>query len=305
MELTPGVTPTPSARRGHGAEPSSWYLAPALFFFGVFGIVPLVVAVGLSFTTWDGLTPPRFTGLDNWVDELSDPVTYNALWLTLQVIVVSWVAQTPLSLLLGVFTAGRQRYRAVLAALYFLPLILSAAAIGIAFKALLDPNYGLAHAFEVKALVQDWLGNTDLVLYTVIVVIAWQFIPFHSLLYQAGARQIPPSLYEAAQIDGAGRVQQFFSITVPQLKNTIIASSTLMVVGSLTYFDIVFILTQGGPGYATRLLPLDMYLTGFQASQLGSASVLAVLLVIIGLVLASVITKVSGFNRMTSQQEGG
>ncbi|MGI3786604.1 MAG: hypothetical protein ACRYG2_38150, partial [Janthinobacterium lividum] len=87
--------------------------------------------------------------------------------------------------------------------------------------------------------------------------------------------------------------------------NTIIASSTLMVVGSLTYFDIVFILTQGGPGYATRLLPLDMYLTGFQASQLGSASVLAVLLVLIGLVLAVAITKVSGFNRMTSQQEGG
>ena len=125
-------------------------------------------------------------------------------------IVVSWVAQTPLSLLLGVFSAGRQRYRAVLAALYFLPLILSAAAIGIAFKALLDPNYGLAGAFKVRVLVQDWLGNTDLVLYTVIVVIAWQFIPFHSLLYQAGARQIPALLYEAAQIDGAGRVQQFF-----------------------------------------------------------------------------------------------
>ncbi|KRC51963.1 ABC transporter [Leifsonia sp. Root227] len=286
------------------SAPSGWLVVPALVFFLVFAIAPLLIALGLSFTSWDGLTAPVFNGIANWVNQLSDPVTYNALWLSFQVIVFSWIVQTPLSLLLGVFTAGRQKYRSVLAALYFLPLILSSAAIAIAYKALLDPNYGIGAALGIPFLSQDWLGNPALVLYVVIFVIAWQFIPFHSLLYQAGARQIPASLYEAAQIDGAGRVKQFFFITIPQLKNTIIASSTLMVVGSLTYFDIVYILTQGGPGYATRLLPLDMYLTGFSASDLGGASVLAVILVVIGLLLAAGLTKFSGFNRMSSQQDG-
>ena len=98
---------------------------------------------------------------------------------------------------------------------------------------------------------------------------SWQFIPFHSLIYQGGVRQIPVSMYEAAQIDGAGRIRQFFSITLPQLKYTIITSSTLMVVGSLTFFDLIFVLTAGGPGDATRMLALDMYNTGFQGQPDG------------------------------------
>ncbi|MCH6472384.1 carbohydrate ABC transporter permease [Sinomonas terrae] len=284
--------------------PSSWMVAPALAFFLIFAIVPLILAAVLSFTKWDGINPPAWTGLGNWTRTLSDPVTFQSLGLSFKVIIVSWLVQTPLSLLVGVFTAGRQRYRAVLAALYFLPLILSSAAIGIAFKALLDPNFGLSKAFGIPALAQDWLGNPQLVFYVVIFVIAWQFVPFHSLLYQAGTRQIPTSFYEAAELDGASRMQQFFHITLPQLRYTIVTSSTLMVVGSLTYFDVVYILTQGGPGYSTRLLPLDMYLTGFASSDMGDASVLAMLLVVIGLLLALGLTKLTGFSRMTSQQEG-
>jgi raffinose/stachyose/melibiose transport system permease protein len=138
----------------------------------------------------------------------------------------------------------------------------------------------------------------------VIFVIAWQFVPFHTLLYQAGVRQIPVSLYEAATIDGASRWQQFRHITLPQLRYTIVTSSTLMLTGSLTYFDVVFVLTGGGPGDATRLLPLDMYLTGFAANDMGGASVLAVILVVAGLTLAFVLTKFSGFARMSSEQEG-
>ena len=181
------------------SAPSSWFVVPALALFAAFAIIPLVIALGLSFTSWDGLTAPVFNGISNWVRKLGDPVTYNALWLTLQVIVISWVVQTPMSILIGVFISGKQRYRALLAALYFLPLILSSAAIAIGYKALLDPNYGVGHSFGIPALAQDWLGNPDIVLYVVIFIIAWQFIPFHSLLYQAGTRQIPASLYEACE----------------------------------------------------------------------------------------------------------
>ncbi len=95
-------------------------------------------------------------------------------------------------------------------------------------------------------LSQDWLGEPKLALGVVVFIVSWQFIPFHSLIYQGGVRQIPTSMYEAAQIDGAGRVRQFFSITLPQLKYTIITSSTLMIVGSLTFFDLIFVLTAGG-----------------------------------------------------------
>jgi raffinose/stachyose/melibiose transport system permease protein len=129
-------------------------------------------------------------------------------------------------------------------------------------------------------------------------------VPFHTLIYQGGVRQIPTSFYEAAQIDGAGRVQQFFSITLPHLKYTVITSSTLMAVGSLAYFDLVFVLTGGGPGYSTRLLPLHMYLTGFKANDMGAASALGVVLVVVGLALALLLQRLGGKNRGASQLEG-
>ena len=183
-------------------------------------------------------------------------------------------------------------------------MLFSAAAIGIAFKALLDPNFGLSNAFVLDVLSQDYLGQPKLAFYVVILVISWQFVPFHSLLYQAGVRQIPKTMYEAAQIDGAGRIKQFFSITLPQLKYTIVTSSTLMIVGSLTYFDLIFTLTQGGPGIATRILPLDMYLLGFRSNLMGPASAVAVLLVVVGLVLSLSLQKLSGSDSMESQSEG-
>ncbi|ARC56140.1 Inner membrane ABC transporter permease protein YcjO [Frondihabitans sp. 762G35] len=288
---------------GVGA-PSGWYMAPALGIFALFALVPLVVALWLSFTTWDAISSPVFVGGANWATVLADRGTWHALGLTLEVVALSWLVQTPISLLLGVFVAGTQKYRALLAAIYFLPLILSSAAIGLAFKAILDPNFGLGASVGVSWLKQNWLGSPSLILPVVVFIIAWQFVPLHTLLYQGGVRQIPASLYEAAQIDGASRVQQFFSITLPQLRYTLITSSTLMITGSLTYFDVVFVLTGGVPSSAINILPIDMYVTGFSAAQFGTASVLAIILAVIGLAISLVLTKFSGFNRMSSQQEG-
>ena len=291
-----------ASRRRHG--PSFLMAVPALAFFVVFALAPMVLVVFLSLTRWDGLGSPSWTGFDNWTRLATDPVTRNAVWLTIKVMVFSWLVQTPVSLLLGVFIAGKQRYRTLFAVLYFVPLLLSTAAIAITFKNLLDPNFGLSTAVQAPLLAKDWLGDPNLVLFTVVFVIAWQFVPFHTLLYQAGVRQIPRTIYEAAAIDGAGAVAQFFRITLPQLRYTIVTSSTLMLVGSLTYFDVVFILTGGGPGIATRLLPLDMYLSGFAANEMGRASAVAVVLVVSGLVLSLGLVRFSGFAKMQSQQEG-
>ncbi|BCW35508.1 ABC transporter [Arthrobacter sp. StoSoilA2] len=282
----------------------AWLTVPALIFFVVFALVPLVGVLVLSFANWDGIGAIGAAGLENWSSVLTDPGLYNALGLTFLIMIVSWLVQTPISLLLGVFTAGTQRYRAALAVLYFLPLLLSSAAVAIAYKALLDPNFGLAMGLGLPILAQDWLGVPQLALGLVIFVIAWQFVPFHTLIYQGGVRQIPKSLYEAAQIDGAGIIKQFFHITLPQLKYTIITSSTLMVVGSLTYFDLIFVLTGGGPGNSTRILALDMYLRGFRANLMGPASVIAVILVVIGLVLALFLQRLGGKDKQGSQLEG-
>ena len=299
----PRRTVPPRAVRAGRSGRVAWMALPALGMFIVFGVVPLLGVLALSFAQWDGLGSIHVAGLSNWRSVLSDPGLPHALWVTFLVMFLSWAVQTPLALLIGVFLAGHQRYRAVLAVIYFVPLLLSSAAIAITYKALLDPNFGLGPGLHLGILTQDWLGKPVLALGVVIFVVSWQFVPFHALIYQGGVMQIPASMYEAAAIDGAGRVRQFFSITLPQLKYTIITSSTLMVVGSLTFFDLIFVLTAGGPGDATRVLALDMYKRGFQANLMGPASAIAVILVLVGLGLALLLRRIGG-STSDSQLEG-
>ena len=302
----PGArTAIPSPVAGSGRSVSfAWMALPALIVFVAFGVVPLLGVVGLSFTTWDGLGAITPSGLTSWTAVLTDPGLPHALWVTFLVMALSWLVQTPISLLIGVFVAGHQRYRALLAVLFFVPLLLSSAAIAITYKALLDPNFGLGAGLGIPLLQQDWLGQANLALGVVVFVVSWQFIPFHSLIYQGGVRQIPRSMYEAAELDGAGRIRQFFSITLPQLKYTIITSTTLIVVGSLTFFDLIFVLTAGGPGDATRVLALDMYKTGFQGNEMGTASAIAMILVLLGLALALLLQRLGGRDQSASQLEG-
>ncbi len=214
---TAGVGPTTTTTSGGRSGPVAWMALPALAMFIGFGVIPLVGVLALSFTTWDGIGEIHPSGLTSWRAELSDPGLPHALWVTFEVMILSWAVQTPMSILIGVFLAAHKRYRGFLAVLYFIPLLLSSAAIAITFKALLDPNFGLGPGLHIPLLTQDWLGRSGLALGVVIFVVSWQFIPFHSLIYQGAVRQIPTSMYEAAQIDGAGRVRQFFSITLPQL----------------------------------------------------------------------------------------
>ncbi len=295
-------TERPARRDRSGILP--WLVVPALVFFVGFAVIPLVGVFVLSFTTWDGIGAIQPSGWDSWRTVLADPGLIHAVWITFLVMLVSWAVQTPISILLGTFLAGHQRYRTVLAVAYFIPLLLSSTAIAIAYKALLDPNFGLGAGLGIDFLTQDWLGRPTLAFSLVVFVVSWQFIPFHSLIYQGAVRQIPQSLYEAAQIDGAGRVRQFFSITLPQLKHTLITSSTLMVVGSLTFFDLIFVLTEGGPGDATRVLALDMYKRGFQANLMGPASAIAVILVLVGLAIALLLRRLGGRDATQSQFEG-
>jgi raffinose/stachyose/melibiose transport system permease protein len=299
-----GEAPATAARGGGRTGSVAWMALPALVMFVGFGVIPLIGVLVLSFTSWDGIGAIHPAGFDSWRAVLTDPGLPHALWVTFLVMALSWAVQTPMSILIGVFLAGHQRYREVLAVLYFIPLLLSSAAIAITYKALLDPNFGLGAGLHIPLLTQDWLGKGKLALGVVIFIVSWQFIPFHSLIYQGAVRQIPRSMYEAAEIDGAGRIGQFFHMTLPQLKYTIITSSTLMVVGSLTFFDLIFVLTAGGPGDATRVLALDMYIRGFRGNLMGPASVIAVILVLVGLGLALLLRRLGGGSGSESQLEG-
>ncbi|SHM30155.1 carbohydrate ABC transporter permease [Cryptosporangium aurantiacum] len=287
-------------------RPGFVWAAPAAVFFALFGLVPIAVVVYLSGTSWNGLGTPQWVGTENWAALLDDSDFLPSLRTTALLTVGTWLVQTPLALLLGVWSAGAQRFRAVLSTVFFLPLLLSTAAIALVFVSLLDPNFGLAAQWGKYLGAPDgnFLGDPARALPTVIFVLAWQFVPFHTLLYQAATRQIPASLYEAAQLDGANTVRQFFAITLPQLRNTIVASSVMMLVGSVTYFESVLLLTNGGPGNETKVLPLHMYQEGFVAFDMGYASVLAVLLVIIGTVLSIVVVRATGYHRMASDREG-
>jgi len=267
---------------------------PATLMFLAFGIIPLFGVLGLSFTTWDQIGAIQPTGLTSWKAELSDPGLPHAIWITFEIMILSWAVQTPISILIGVFIAAHKRYRGFLAVLFFIPLLLSSAAISITFKALLDPSFGIGSGFGIDALNQDWLGDSKLAVGVLIFVVSWQYIPFHSLIYQGAVRQIPASMYEASMIDGAGRIRQFFSITLPQIKYTIITSSTLMVVGSLTFFDLIWVLTGGGPGDSTRALAVEMYQKGFKANLMGPASCIAVILVLFGVILAQLLRRLGG-----------
>jgi len=266
----------------------------------------MALVVYLSLTSWRGLGTPQFSGLDNWRRMLRDHELFSSLRITAIFTVGSWLSQTVLSLALGVWAAGRQRNRAVLSAIYFLPLVMSSTAIAIVWSVILDPNFGLAGWLGPLVGFKDGniLGSDNGALAMIIFVGGWQFIPFHTLLYQGAARAVPAVLYQAAVVDGAGRVQQFFNVTLPLIRNTMVTSSVIMLVGTLTSFETVLILTKGGPGTATRILPYEMYARGFQNYEMGYGSAIALVLVVVATALSLITVKLSGYSKMRSTYEG-
>jgi xylobiose transport system permease protein len=303
---------TKLARRGttHRASPArgrpgaAWAL-PGLLFFVLFAVVPMIGVAYLSFTDWDGLGSPRLNGGANWVKLMHDPAIIHATVVTLVLLVGNILVQAPVAILLGVWSAGPQRNRAALSTVFFVPLVLSTAATAVMWRQLLDPNFGVPSKLPwLFGGDGNFVGTTDGAIVSLIAVTSWQFIPFHTLLYQAAARAIPETLYQAAEIDGAGRLRQFLSITLPQLKNTVVTSSTFMVVGGLTAFDIVLVLTNGGPGTDTATLPFRMYQQAFKSYDMGYASAIAVVLLALATGVSLLLVRVTGYDKMQSTLEG-
>jgi len=286
-------------------RPGVVWAVPGLLFFVLFAVVPMAGVLYLSFTDWDGLANPQLIGLANWTRLFQDAAILKATVITLVLLVGNLLVQTPLAILLGVWSAGFQRNRAVLSAVFFVPLVLSTAATAVMWRQLLDPNFGIPSKFPwLFGGDGNFIGTTYGAIISLIAVTSWQFIPFHALLYQAAARAIPTMLYEAAEIDGAGRARQFISITLPAMRNTIVTSSMFMVVGGLTAFEIVLVLTNGGPGTDTSILPFTMYREAFKSYDMGYAAAIAVLLLVVSTAVSIVLVRASGYDKMQSTLEG-
>ncbi|MFD0275213.1 carbohydrate ABC transporter permease [Kitasatospora sp. NPDC127111] len=285
-------------------RPGFVWALPAAVFFLLFALTPLLLVVVLSFTSWDGIGEPRFNGLDNWSALLDDPVMLQSVWTTLLLTALGVVTQTPVSILLGVWAAGQQRNRAVLSAVYFVPLLLSATAVSVVWRAVLDPNFGVPAQLTWLFGDGNLLGSRSGAIGVLTFVGVWQFTPLHALIYQGGARAIPRVLYQAAAVDGAGAVRQFLHVTLPQLRNTVITSVILMVVGGLTTFDTVLILTQGGPGTDTTVTAYYMYQKAFKGFDFGTGSAIALVLVVVATLISLAVVRLSGYDRMRGTTEG-
>src|SRR5579875_1516278 len=307
------LTHSGRAKRDSGGtkvgRPSLLWSLPAITYFALFAIVPLGVVAWLSFTSWDAIGSPHWVGTANWKGMFSDPTFLKSFRITAILTALGIVTQTPIAMLLGVWAAGYQKNRAILSALYFIPLLMSAAAVSVVWVALLNPYFGLPHQlhwlFGNALFNQGFLFSSPATAIGVLTFVGmWQWIPFHTLIYQGGARAVPEVLYQAAAIDGAGRVRQFFYITLPQLRNTMMTSIVLMLVGGLTTFDTILILTQGQPGTATTATSYYMYEKAFQSFQFGNASVIAVVLAVVTTVISLIVVRASGWDKMRSTQEG-
>lgn len=309
MAPAPPVSLRGGARRGglgQAGRPGLLWAAPAVLYFTLFALVPLGFAFYLSFTFYNGirLSSPQWVGLDNWVHLFNDPQALKSLGITLVLVAIAVATQTPLSILIGVWAAGPQRGRAIVMSIYFIPLLMSTAAVSVLWSSLIDPNFGLPSALPWLFGDGNLLGHQWSAIGVIAFIYLWGATPLHALIYQGAARAIPPTLYQAAEIDGAGRLRQFFSITLPLLKNTIITDTILIVVGTFTTFDLILILTGGGPSQGTAILPYYMYEQGFSSFDLGYGSVIAMTLVALSAIVSIVMTKVTGFDKMSGTQEG-
>jgi raffinose/stachyose/melibiose transport system permease protein len=266
------------------------FLAPALLLYGLLVIAPVFQAVYYSGFRWNGLGPlTDFVGLDNFRRAFSDRVFTDAIGHNGVIIVLSLILQLPFALGAAVILNQRLRGRALLRILFFVPFVMSEVITAVIWQLILRPA-GLADrtldAAGLGVAVQEWLADPSIVLYTLFVVISWKYFGFHMILFLAGLQQIPRELEEAAIIDGASPVQRFRYVVLPLLGPTVRISAFLSIIGALQLFDLVWVMTGGGPVHASDTMAVYMIDWGFKRFQFGYASAVAVIMLVISLAFA-------------------
>jgi multiple sugar transport system permease protein len=263
------------------------FISPFLLLFAVFGVFPLLFSLHLAFQSWEptsGLDAMDFVGLDNFAFALQDEWFWKSLKNTLWLAVVSGAPQHLVAIPLAVFIhTSFKRLRDGVVGAYFVPYITSTVAIAIMFSSLFSKDFGLinaalAGAFGIEHV--DWLGRAENIKPAIAFIVFWRYLGFNVVLYLAALQTIPRDLYEAATMDGAGRWQQFWHITLPNLKPMIFFGVTLSVIGGLQLFEEPFILTggRGGADQAGMTSAVYLYRMAFDFNDFGGASAMSWLL---------------------------
>ncbi len=267
-----------------------WLLFPALIIYGLFLFYPMVFSFVVSLYDWDGLSPSKtFVGLKNYRTFFSDPTSLLVLRNNLLWTILTLAIPTVFGLLLAVALNSNIKGRIVFRSIFYSPAVLPLVAIGIIWAWIYNPMFGAVNTFlrliGLGSLTRLWLSDPRIVLYAVVVTGIWQGTGFPMLLFLAGLQSIPKELYEAGSIDGASSVQGFWYITLPSLRETFIVVISLLVVNSLRVFDLIYVMTWGGPGRATQVLGTWMYFNTFVYHKVGFGSSIAWIMTIISLVI--------------------
>jgi multiple sugar transport system permease protein len=279
------------------------FVSPFVFLFAVFGIFPLGFSLYLAFQSWEptsGLAAMEFVGLDNYAFALQDEWFWKSLKNTAWLALASGVPQHLVAIPLAYFIhSSFKKLRNGVVGAYFMPYITSTVAIAILFSSLFSTDFGLINVC-INMLSQvpvlnwflpsspvDWLNDADHIKPAIAMIVFWRYVGFNVVLYMAALQTIPGDIYEAATMDGAGRLQQFFYITLPSLKPMIFFGVTLSVIGGLQLFEEPFILTggRGGTDQSGMTTAIYLYRTAFDFNDFGAASAMSWLLFIVVAVL--------------------
>ncbi|AFI29827.1 ABC transporter permease [Bacillus sp. A053] len=268
------------------------FLVPALVFL-LFVYIPIFENVFLSLFQWSSFSPEKtFIGLKNYVELFHDPVFYQALTNNVLYAVISIVCQVFGGLILAAVLEDKlvRKWSPFFRTVFFLPVVISMTVIALLFDFIYNPETGLLNqllqAIGLDQLTRAWLGDDSTAMLSVIFVSQWQSVGYIAMLYIVSIQKIPDELYEAARLDGAGKIQQFFHITIPQTKEMSFVAVVMTLTGAFTVFNEPYILTGGGPGNASEVLSTFLYKSAFTKDMMGYASAIATVVLIITLALS-------------------
>jgi ABC-type sugar transport system permease subunit len=264
LVVTARVRPTARTRR---RAVGYLFVLPIALFFAVFVAFPFLRSFYLSLTEWSGFTTPRFIGLRNFQSLADDPVFWKALRTTIIYTAVTTILQTTLPMLLAAFVNVGWRGGVVFRTLLFIPVIVSFVVTALLWQLIYDPNFGtlneVLRAVGLDALAHPWLADPTTVVPAIMLVSLWQSLGFYMLIFLAGLQGIDPNLYEAARIDGAGARQEFLKITVPMLRTVTAVVVLLNLINGFNTFDVIYVMTGGGPNRASEVLGTYLYKLAF------------------------------------------
>ena len=285
-----------TAMSGHGLTP--WlFLAPYLVLFLAFVVAPAIYGIWISLHDWDYTLPGKpFVGLDNYPNLFdSSSLASDRFWGSMKATAIFTVMSVPLLLVvpLAVALAMNQKFRGrnLFRAIYFAPYVLGVAVVAVVWRFLLDNNIGLVnHYLGLVGLPDDiaWTTSVPAAWFALVGVTVWWTLGFNAVIYLAGLQDIPQELYEAAALDGAGPWQQIRGITIPLLGRTTTLVAVLQVIASLKVFDQMYIMTQGGPNFATRSILQYVYDEGFTNFRVGYASAVSMLFFVVVLAVSAI-----------------